>query len=69
MPGSNSISTRLDLEKSKYSVVSWVLQKSRLPVSELRQRLNFLALRVIEWVKYGKKFCSYRVHPPLKGGV
>ena len=31
--------------------------------------LKKMALRVIEWVKYGKKFCSYRVHPPLKKGV
>jgi len=29
-----------------------------------------MALRVIEWVKFAKKCCSYEFHPPLgKGGL
>jgi len=31
---------------------------------------EYLALRVIEWVKFAKKCCSYEFHPPLgKGGL
>ena len=57
-----------ELIKSEKTNIFWE-EIPKEPRAKWNDTKPFMALRVIEWVKFAKKCCSYEFHPPLgKGG-